>query len=286
MSNPTRLIPLWFLFALVGPLAAAPRAQELAPIPASEEVVQELLDAYEAAEDKKDAIEVAGVLARIKKHTNPEFVAPAKSALSYRASKVDKSRAKEEAKSLGIDDRDEIEAKIVAAESSVQIAGAQVLGNIPGKASQSALAKAFKNKAIRKERPEVLAAVIESMGRIGYEKALKDVASEYRQYANKHVMKASVRYFGHIKCKDKGIVRSLCENLDPPQPGDVNSAQNPPAGYWASLHESWSWIRHDVEWALKQITGQEFKAANGPKDGESKRALRYIKDHEKELGLR
>ena len=99
-------------------------------------------------------------------------------------------------------------------------------------------------------------------------------------------MRACVRYFGQIKSKDYSVARALCNELSAPEPANVNSASNPPAGYWEERWKVWNAIRGDVAWALKEITGQAFRPAEGEHAGDTKKALEYIKEHKKELGLK
>ena len=98
-------------------------------------------------------------------------------------------------------------------------------------------------------------------------------------------MRACTRYFGQVQSKDKGVVRQLCEMLDPPQPGG-DEANNPPASYWEARWEQWNWIRRDIAWALKEITGQAFQPADGDHPGDSKKALAWVRDNAKKLGLK
>ena len=95
-----------------------------------------------------------------------------------------------------------------------------------------------------------------------------------------------MRYFGQLPTHDYKTVRKLCGLLDPPQPAAVDDRNNPPAGFWAAMWEQWSWTRRDVTWTLKQITGQVFRPAEGEHPSDSKKALDYIKQHKRELGLR
>ena len=66
----------------------------------------------------------------------------------------------------------------------------------------------------------------------------------------------------------------------------MHGANNPPASYWAAQWEIWSWTRRDVTWTLKQITGQVFQPAEGEHPSDCKKALDYVKEHKRELGLK
>ena len=100
------------------------------------------------------------------------------------------------------------------------------------------------------------------------------------------LMKACTRYFGQIKSKDKSTVRMLCEMLTGPQPADVDDPSNPPASYWVARWKTWSIVRRDVMWSLEQITGQKFYAEDSERAGDSAKALKYVRDHGKRLGIK
>jgi len=253
---------------------------------ASQAELESLLARYERALESEDSFEIAGALVKMAAHDNVELLAAATEALKYRASKVDKRAVRDEAAELGIRNSNEIERMTLAREAEVQAQAARLIGNIPGKASSSLLFKTFKDKKIRKDKPTVVAALIDAMGRQGFERALKDVESEFSSEGPKEVMRACVRYFGQIRCKDLGVVRKLCMELSAPEPGNVDSATNPPASYWETRWKTWSYYRRDVSWALKEITGESFQPAEGGHAGDAQKALDYVEEHARELGLK
>lgn len=253
---------------------------------ASPEEVKRLLGAYQSAATREDATEIADVLAGMSAHQNDEFRDPALTGLAYRASRLDKRAAGDLAQELDMRSKKDIERFVLEREAGVQEAAAHVLANIPGKSSTRALAKAFKDKKIRKRKPKVTAAVIRALGKLGYDRVEKDVFRQMGMYSDKDVTRACVRYLGQIKTREFAYVRTLVEMLDPPQPFDVNGKNNPPASYWAALWEQWSWARRDVAWSLKEITGQTFRPQDGENPSDGEKALLYIKEHKAELRLR
>lgn len=290
-------LPLRFLLAvlvLLTPLVPAPvyfaQADDVEIKPdssaASEAVVKRLQRQYAAAREKKSSSEVITVLDEILAFHNPEFFELAQEALKYKATSDDVKEVRGEASDLGIRKPKEIKAMVSRREEDVQTRAAGILANIGGEEAGPLLHKTFRNKTLRREKPRVCAALIFAMGKIAYVKGEKDIESEFRQFADKEVMKASVRYFGQIKCKRLDVVRALCECLEPPEPVDVDTAANPPASYWAARWESWLHIRRDVAWSLKEITGVEFKPGEGDTPGDGQRALEYVKKNAKRLGLK
>lgn len=234
-----------------------------------------------------DSQALVAVLRKMSAFDNDEFIAAGKLGLGYRASKADKVEAKLEAEELGLRAKKEIEALVIERVSAVQAASAHLLGNFPGnKKVTSALARTFKDKEFRRHRPLACAAVISSMGKLGYRKAEPDIFSLCKRQPQPDVARSCVRYFGLIKTRDKSVVRYLCEELSAPEPASVHAASNPPAAYWEARWKTWNAIRRDVSWSLKQITGQVFRPTEGKHPSDKKKALEYVKRHAKELGLK
>lgn len=278
-----------------------PLALLLAPTTLAQEIVDEeseittasekdetiLLVRYRDAVETEDAMQVAPVLAAMSAHDNAAFLPLALDALSYRASRLDRRLATEQAEELGQRSRKVIEEMVALREGEVQGAAAALLANYPeNRKVTRALVRTYEDKDVQKDKPTVAAAAISALGTLGYDELEDDMVQEIEQAKNKEVARAAVRYLGQIETKDYGAVRKLCEMLSSPQPANVNSAQNPPAGYWAAKWEVWSWTRRDVTWSLKQITGQTFRPEEGEHEGDSKKALDYIREHKRELGLR
>lgn len=74
----------------------------------------------------------------------------------------------------------------------------------------------------------------------------------------KDLVRASVHYFG--KTKFKRAVPLLIELVPEPQPKNPNDPKNPPATYWAERVKLWHASEGWVRWALKEITGKEYRS--------------------------
>ncbi|MDA1265288.1 MAG: HEAT repeat domain-containing protein [Planctomycetota bacterium] len=276
---------LWF-----APLSLAQEVldeEETEITSAPEADVKALLSRLKDAREEQDGMRIGEVLAAMSGHDNPEFLEAAIEEMAYKASTHDKRQAREQAKEMGTMSKKDIDIFTYLREAEVQIACAHVLANFPeDKGALKALLKAYKDKAVQKEKPTVMAAVIGALGRMGYRKLEKDMLGFVEKGKDKEIAQAAVRYFGQIKTTDYGIVRKLAEKLTPPQPAAVDDPNNPSGDYWAAQWEVWSWTRRDVTWTLKQITGQVFQPAEGEHAGDTKKALDYIKQNKRELGLR
>ncbi len=71
------------------------------------------------------------------------------------------------------------------------------------------------------------------------------------------VVKAAVHYLGRMKVMS--AVPQLVDMVREPVPENPNSASNPPASYWEARYKIWLASEGWVRWALKEITGQEFR---------------------------
>lgn len=259
---------------------------EKAPPSAEPAEVDRLLDQWKRARRAKDAVAWLTVLEGMSGFANEDFVDPALSGLKYRASRVDKAAAKEEASALGDGSKERVETLVLQREAQVQAASAAVLGMHAEPKIGKALLAAFEKKGLVSDKPRAAAAIVYAMGRGGYRDAQDAVFSEYKRYRDKDVLKACVRYMGQVKVDDFGAVRALCEALAAPQPGNVDAAFNPPASYWEERWRKWQYVRRDVSWSLREITGQTFQPAESEGPGDSRRALEYVKEHQRELGLK
>ena len=240
-----------------------------------------------AVEDPSQAVWIAGY--HVPAITHPDR--PALDALidylgSGRTSLLYKKLVKETAKQLGIQSRTKIAKMTARSEADVQASAARLLGNIPGKDSTASLMKALKDKKLGSDKPLVLTAVIDALGRLGHVKAEPMVKSEFRKFREENVHRACVIYFGRIETKDRDVVRALCEQLESPQPANVDSASNPPASYWKERWRVWQVTRRDVSWALQEITGQRFQPGEGGQPGDGEKALRWLEENGKKLGIK
>lgn len=116
---------------------------------------------------------------------------------------------------------------------------------------------------------EVGAAAIDYLIRMdvaGEESAVLDdflaplLADERRVKASWGVdlMRASLHYLG--KSKMKRAVPFLIELVPEPQPKNPNDPKNPPATYWQERVKLWHKSEGWARWALKEITGKEFRS--------------------------
>ncbi len=255
--------------------------------PAGEEEVKAYLARYRDASKSGDARAIAAALAPMTAHDNPEFLRPALDTISYRASSFDKREARREAAELGSTSKKDIDVALLHREAQVQVAAAFVLANYPGEPKAlKGLLKAYKDKAVRKSKPKAFAAIITALATLGYDKLEKEMLQLVDQATEEATARAAVRYFGIIRSHNYSALKKLAQMLTAPAPGDVNSASNPPAGYWAGRWEVWNWIRRDVTWSLKQVTGETFRPAEGEHEGDTKRALEFLKANKKKLDLR
>ena len=268
---------------------APPASQESEEAPATAEKaqVERLLGEHQDAAEDGDGQAVVKLLGEMAAFDNREFIGPAKDGLLYKPSKSDRTWAQAEADELGLKQKDELEEILLTRVCAVQAAATRVLANHPGdKKVAGALAKAFKDKEVRKHRPVSLAAIILALGEVEQRRVEGEVFSEFKSATHTEVARACVRYFGLIRSRDMSVVRRLCNELSAPEPASVNSASNPPAAYWELRWKIWNAIRRDVSWSLQQITGQVFKPSEGEHPSDERKALEYIKEHKKELGLK
>jgi len=268
--------------------AAPAQAEEEAPAcePAAPAVLERLLAEHEAAARAKDARALTAALLAMRPHDNPELADPALDALKYKASSADKKAAKAELSELGLDGRDDLAARLFEREAEVRAAGARVLANLPPEVGVKALSRALVDKQNQKERPFAIAATIDALGRLGVRDVEDEVVDLYRDFEHEDVCRAAVLYFGRVKTTDLDLVLMLCEQLSAPEPAAVDSAANPPAGYWEQRWKIWMAIRRDVSWSLKQITGRVFAPAEGEHKGDAAAAREWIEENAREIGLR
>ncbi len=275
---------------------SAPRVQEEGGAPpvaekdpeirtATAEELGSLIDEFAAALRAGESDRLAAVLRTMHVHDNAELLECARPALGYEAGKPDQQAAKKQAAELGMESPSEIAALVRERESLVRAAAARLCANLPGKKTNAMLQKALAAKDEPSLHPKAFAAIVDALGRLKCVEAHEAIAREFGQFRDREIMRACTRYFGQVQSKDKGVVRQLCEMLDPPVPGG-DEATNPPASYWEERWKQWNWIRRDVAWALKEITGEAFQPADGDHPGESKKALAWVRDNAKKLGLK
>jgi hypothetical protein len=261
-------------------------AAQKAPTTADKQAAKALLTRLDEARSRGDAVVVSEVLQAMAAHDNAEFFKPASRALAYEAGRADQEAAKVEAEELGLTNSSDKRALLAERETLVVAAAARLIANHPAKRAGPVLLKAFKDGDMRRLRPKAAAALVATLGALGFEQAEKDVRREFNAFREPEIVRACVRYFGQIKSKDMATVRALCEMLSGPQPADVDDPSNPPAAYWIARWKTWSAVRRDIMWAVKEITGQDFAAEDGDRPGDTAKALQYVRDHAKRLGIR
>ena len=106
-------------------------AENQGPTPAPPDKLEQLLARYRSAQRDASSTAVCAVLRDLQAHDNPEFIALAKDALAYRASKRDKREAESEGEELGTTSKREIAELLTAREAAVQALGARLLGELP-----------------------------------------------------------------------------------------------------------------------------------------------------------
>ena len=257
----------------------------------AKEVVEGLEKEFGEAIDSGLGQPLIDVLSKVVEYSNPEFEDAAITVLKkFRISAEDKKRIQQEAYEAGERDAKDIARLIADFETLVLCHAARVAANYPeSKVVASTLRRGYFHKGTRRERPVLAATYLLGLGRVGdaNAKVVDEAESDFRKMADPVMVKAAIRYFGWIKCKRKNVVKKLCEELTGPAPGSVNSPTNPPASYWEARWREWEIYRADVVWALKEITGQEWKFENqtGTHDSDEKAALAWIEENEKKLGL-
>lgn len=261
---------------------AAPPPPELA----APEAVERMLARFEEARRAAEAGAWIGALEAMAQHPNPEFVAPALAALKYRAGKADKAAARTRAAELGQRDQKAIDELVLLEESKVHAAGARVLALHSDPKVGKALLASFQTKGFCGAKPLAAAAIVDALGRGGHRDAQEAVLEEFVRRGDVDLMRACVRYFGQVRTTSYEAVKILCEELAAPEPSAPDTAANPPASYWEERWKKWQHVRRDVSWALREITGQTFQPAEGGREGDSKRALDYVKENRRELGLK
>jgi len=247
--------------------------------------VEALLGDWEAAEDSGDALALAAVLLEMAAHSNSEFTAPGLDGLKYRASRFDRGAAKDEAAALGEVGKEAVAARVDAREAAVQVAAATLLGSAHGKRNGKALRRLLEDEEVLETRPQVIRAVVDALGRLDDHDAEDLVRAVLETWGDARVSQACVLYFGKVRTKRYEHVRYLCTLLKAPAPEDVHDASNPPAEYWEKRWKTWQLLRRDVTWTLQQVTGQAFLAQEGDRPADTERALQWIEEHRKELGL-
>jgi len=121
------------------------------------------------------------------------------------------------------------------------------------------------HRALRAEkRTDVVCALLVAMGKVKYDKAVKDAEKWFRKDTTES-HKAAVRYLGMIQSKES--FRMLAEKLEEPKPARVDDPKNPPASWWKERWAEWSSNLPYVKKALASIVpGETFDTLQEAKD--------------------
>lgn len=274
---------------------------------ANEEELEKLLDDFDAAEKEKTARAMSAALERLAAFNNPELLECAEEGFDYKASRADKKEAKREAESLGMEDKEAIAKLVELRVADVVDAAAKLCVAIGDEDSLDELVDALGDRDVWESIPKV-SAVVDALARhdLSSEKADEKIVEillsidkddyagddfwghseeQFAGYERTGRYRAAIRYFGQRRTKDLDVVMNLANLLHAPDPGHVDSPDNPPASYWKARFESWQRYSRDVVWALKQITGQTWKPGYEDEGGEGEIAKRWIAEHAERLGL-
>lgn len=160
-----------------------------------------------------------------------------------------------------------------SSDSSVLAASLRAAASQDMKDVEKDVRKLLKSKPSKKDGTgltgEIGAAAIDYLVRLdfaGEEATVLDdflvplLADERRVRASWGVdlVRASLHYLG--KRKYKRAVPLLIELVPEPQPKNPNDPKNPPASYWQERVKLWHKSEGWARWALKEITGQEFRS--------------------------
>jgi len=66
--------------------------------------------------------------------------------------------------------------------------------------------------------------------------------------------------------KDFDALDLLLDNLDPPQPANVDDPNNPPADYWKARWQAWQAFKPALRTAVRNLLGQDFESAKAAKE--------------------
>ncbi|MBK8980389.1 MAG: HEAT repeat domain-containing protein [Planctomycetes bacterium] len=172
-------------------------------------------------------------------------------------------------------------AELVLRESSVIVRkrAAELLGNQPPKDAKRVIVQLLQNRDLD-DMPAVLAALVDSLSRAGYESRDWEVLDGMfeREYSPERtgLQQAILRLIATHK--EIQAIDLLLDNLGQPVPEDVDSPANPPAEYWEARWKAWEVWRLDVKAALFEITGQRF---NTPQE-----AREWLKKNGRSIGIR
>jgi hypothetical protein len=230
--------------ALAGDVAVVPPTP--AVIPANDDERRKTLEALAAAAAEKDATKrdeaTAAALATMLERRDAAFVPEIK-------------------KALGSTDQDVLAAAIQAAASHEM------------RDEEKRVRKILRSKPRDKKGVvpgKIAAACIDYLGRLSIAGEEATVLEEHltpligderrmKQSWGKDFVRACILYLGRMKYRP-ATPFLVAEVLKEPFPADPNDPKNPPAAYWEARHKIWIDAEGWARWALKEITGQEFRS--------------------------
>ena len=212
---------------------------------ATPEEVEKLTAAVEKAYAEKDTNLLAEALLLMDTHSDESFKPIIKKALSSKKKKVQAFAIR------------------AAASHQMEDVKKQVLKLL--KASKKGKKK--KKKGAGVTSGVVAASAVDYLARLAIEGVEVEVLEQLDRlflvesrmtasYAN-DLVRAAVHYLGQTK--NMSAVPRLVEMLPEPKPANPNAANNPPATYWEARYKIWQASEGWVRWALKEITGQEYR---------------------------
>jgi len=139
-------------------------------------------------------------------------------------------------------------------DGSVRAAAALRLGKQAAKPALKVLGKAFSARR-NAESSEVLISILQAYRTHRRSPLLKKMKSLFAQ-APKEVQREVVLALRYARSKD--TVQFLAQQVDMPQPRNVDAGANPPASYWKDKIERWNYCFSGVAETLVHLTGREF----------------------------
>lgn len=130
------------------------------------------------------------------------------------------------------------------------------------------------HKLIKSEkRTDIVCALLVSMGKVGYTKAMKE-AEKYFRRDTKDTHLAATRYVGYIKAKS--MFKKLAEKLDYPRPTNANDPANPPESWWKERYDEWEINVPHTQWAIARIVpGETFESVREAREWAQKHGKKH-----------
>lgn len=214
-------------------------------LPATEEEVAILLEHAELAVKEKDDEKLAAVLLDMESRSHGKFVPIIAAALDHKDAQV-QARAIRAAASNGMEDEAKHVLKLLKGAKKSRKGKSKDEGDVSGFVAAAAI-DFVARLAVEGAEEEV----VEHLTR------LFQVESRMTSSYAPDLVRAAVHYLGQTKYKK--AVPQLVDLVKEPYPEDPNSGTNPPESYWKARYAIWQASEGWVRWALKEITGQQFR---------------------------